>query len=146
MAGRLYDKAKEYAKYREKIDEAGGYKTSQEKLPIIVGYDEVRQKFIVGPFKIDYLRSYTKVGGEKLVFSGITGVKLYDQNGREIDKNTWTFEYDEATYWEYVDTMNQACAIYLGIGDVQVTLNGHSGKLKNFNWKNCSNSKFDDLL
>ena len=92
--------AKEYAKYREKIDEAGGYKTSQEKLPIIVGYDEVRQKFIVGPFKIDYLRSYTKVGGEKVVFSGITGVKLYDQNGREIDKNTWTFEYDEATKLE----------------------------------------------
>ena len=89
--------AKEYAKYREKVDKAGGYNPSQEKLSIMVGYDEVRQKFIVGPFKIDYLRSYTKVGGEKVVFSGITGVRLYDQNGKEINGNTWTFEYDKAT-------------------------------------------------
>ena len=63
----------------------------------MVGYDEVRQKFIVGPFKIDYIRSYTKVGGEKVVFSGITGVRLYDQNGKEINGDTWTFEYDKAT-------------------------------------------------
>ena len=89
--------AKEYAKYREKVDKAGGYNPSQEKLSIMVGYDEVRQKFIVGPFKIDYIRSYTKVGGEKVVFSGITGVRLYDQNGKEINGDTWTFEYDKAT-------------------------------------------------
>ena len=89
--------AKEYAKYRDKVDSRGGYNPSQEKLSIIVGYDEVRQKYIVGPFKVDYIRSYTKVGGEKVEFSGITGMKLYDQDGKEINGNTWRIEYDEAS-------------------------------------------------
>ena len=89
--------AKEYAKYRTKIDEQGGYKTSQNKLSIMVGYDEKSEKFIVGPFQIDYLRSYTKVGGKKVVFSGIKEVNLYDQNQQKIDGSTWEFVYDDTT-------------------------------------------------
>ncbi len=89
--------AKEYAKYRTKIDEQGGYKTSQKKLSIMVGYDEKSEKFIVGPFQIDYLRSYTKVGGQKVVFSGIKEVNLYDQNQQKIDGSTWEFVYDDTT-------------------------------------------------
>lgn len=103
---------------------------------------------IISPGKVAFMQDYKKGEAASVLDALVGGTENQATVDDFLSKpgKYYTFEYDEATYWEYVDTMNQACAIYLGIGDVQVTLNGHSGKLKNFNWKNCSNNKFDDLL
>ena len=101
--------AKEYAKFRKQIDGQGGYKTSQEKLDTVVGYNVESKKIIIGPYKVDYLRSYTEKGGEKIEFSGIKEIRIYDQNGNIIPSSTWNIEYDEnkklqnraETYEEY---------------------------------------------
>lgn len=53
--------------------------------------------FYYGPFKIDYSRNFSKSGTrEKVEFSGIEEMKIYDQNGKIIDKNTWRIVYDES--------------------------------------------------
>lgn len=54
----------------------------------------------------------------------------------------YSFEYDTKSYWDYVNTMNHACSIYLGIGDVNVTINGKSAKLSEYNWENAVNQNF----
>lgn len=58
----------------------------------------------------------------------------------------YTFEYDSTTYWQYVNTMNRACSIFLGIGDVVVTINGYSSKLSDFRWENATNKRFGTWL
>lgn len=58
----------------------------------------------------------------------------------------YTFEYDNSTYWEYVNTMNRASAIYLGIGDVKVTYNGYTKKLEDFKWEKACNNVFKSAL
>lgn len=54
----------------------------------------------------------------------------------------YSFEYDTKSYWDYVNTMNHACAIYLGIGDVKVSINGYSEKLADFLWEKATNQNF----
>ena len=58
----------------------------------------------------------------------------------------YTFEYAQAEYWSYVNAMNKACAVYLGIDDVNVNINGVSGTLGAFDWEKSSNNKFDSLM
>lgn len=58
----------------------------------------------------------------------------------------YSFTYDNANYWEYVNTMNMACSIMLGIGDVQITYNNYSAKIKNFKWENATNTKFKNIV
>ena len=88
---------------------------------------------IISPGKVAFMQDYKKGEAASVLDALVGGTENQATVDDFLSKpgKYYTFEYDEATYWEYVDTMNQACAIYLGIGDVQVTLNGHSGKLKN---------------
>lgn len=58
----------------------------------------------------------------------------------------YSFTYDNANYWEYVNTMNMASAIMLGIGDVKITYNGYTAKIKNFKWENATNKKFKNIV
>lgn len=58
----------------------------------------------------------------------------------------YTFEYDNANYWEYVNTMNMACAIMLGIGDVKITYNSYTDKIKDYKWEKATNTKFKNLI
>ena len=95
--------AKEYAKFRKQIDGQGGYKTSQEKLETVAGYNMESKKIIIGPYKIDYLRSYTEKGGEKIEFSGIKEIRIYDQDGNVIPSDTWKIVYDEKDKFDRPD-------------------------------------------
>lgn len=58
----------------------------------------------------------------------------------------YSFTYDNASYWDYVNTMNMASAIMLGIGDVEVTYNGYTSTLKNFYWEKATNTKFKNVV
>lgn len=116
----LYYEAKEYAKYRELLKTKGGFFTNQVTHNVKVGYNVENAQFIVGPFELNYVRSQTTITDEKgnkkkLDFSGIgvasgtkitnkNGIRIYDQNGKEIPQNTWTIEYDNKAQKEKTRT------------------------------------------
>lgn len=58
----------------------------------------------------------------------------------------YTFEYDANDYWDYVNTMNQACATYLGIQDVKIKINNYEAKLASFKWEKAVSSDFGSWL
>jgi hypothetical protein len=103
---------------------------------------------IMNPGKVVFMKDYD-AGSQTAIVDALAGNGtslgefLSDQD--KIGKY-YTFEYDFENYWKYVNTMNQTCATYLGIGDVTVDINGTSGKLSSFKWENACNSKFDSLL
>ena len=105
---------------------------------------------IMSPGKVSFMKSY-KDGQKTAILDALASSG--DGNSQTVigdflskPGKYYTFEYDQASYWEYVDAMNHACAVYLGIDDVEVSLNGKRGKLGSFHWKDCSNNKFDSLL
>lgn len=71
-------------------------------------------------------------------------------SGMDIDPNTvinnygkyYTFEFDSANYFRYVNTMCWIVAKYLGIDNVNVTIGAYSGKLGNMDWSKAQNSDF----
>lgn len=106
---------------------------------------------IISPGKVSFMQGYKD--GEKRGILDSLGAAAGNAGSETIigdflskPGKYYTFEYDEATYWEYVNTMNHACARYLGIQDVQVSLNGNKEALGSFHWERCSNNKFDSLL
>lgn len=103
---------------------------------------------MISPGKVDFMSSY-KTGEKKAVLD----VLLNDGDGAsdindflEKPGKYYTFAYDTENYWKYVNAANQASAIYLGIGDVEIDVNGVKAKAADFKWEKASNNKFDSLL
>lgn len=103
---------------------------------------------MMSPGKVDFMSSY-KTGEKKAVLD----VLLNDGEGAsdindflEKPGKYYTFAYDTENYWKYVNAANQASAIYLGIGDVEIDVNGVKAKAADFKWEKASNNKFDSLL
>ena len=103
---------------------------------------------MMSPGKVDFMSSY-KTGEKKAVLD----VLLNDGDGAsdindflEKPGKYYTFAYDTENYWKYVNAANQASAIYLGIGDVEIDVNGVKAKAADFKWEKASNNKFDSLL
>lgn len=102
---------------------------------------------MLSPGKVSFMSDYSN-GEKRAVFDALANKGSASQLNDFISKpgKYYTFEYDTAKYWTYVNTMNHACASYLGIGDVTVNINGVSGALSSFKWERACNSKFDSLL
>lgn len=103
---------------------------------------------MMSPGKVDFMSSY-KTGEKKAVLD----VLLNDGDGAsdindflEKPGKYYTFAYDTDNYWKYVNAANQASAIYLGIGDVKINVNGVTAKASDFKWEKAANNKFDSLL
>lgn len=103
---------------------------------------------MMSPGKVDFMSSY-KTGEKKAVLD----VLLNDGDGAsdindflEKPGKYYTFAYDTDNYWKYVNAANHASAIYLGIGDVEIDVNGVKAKAADFKWEKASNNKFDSLL
>lgn len=103
---------------------------------------------MMSPGKVDFMSSY-KTGEKKAVLD----VLLNDGDGAsdindflEKPGKYYTFAYDTENYWKYVNAANHASAIYLGIGDVEIDVNGVKAKAADFKWEKASNNKFDSLL
>lgn len=58
----------------------------------------------------------------------------------------YSFEYATEQYWKYVNGMNRACAIYLGIENVKVNINGYEQNLKDFRWENACTKNQDTWI
>lgn len=106
----LYYEAKEYEKFRELLEENGGFTVGEETHNVQVGYNLENKQYIIGPFEVEYIRSYSiindgKGNSKKVEFSGIgvpngisisseKAIRIYDQNGKLIDPDSWEIEYD----------------------------------------------------
>ena len=78
----------------------------------LVGYDETKQEYLVGPFNIDYERmvhipgdgTQNENAGEKdknlIIFNSITDAEVYGLNsaGEEVKINDWEFVYTDVDY------------------------------------------------
>lgn len=103
---------------------------------------------MISPGKVDFMSSY-KTGEKKAVLDVLLndGDSASDINDfLEKPGKYYTFAYDTENYWKYVNAANQASAIYLGIGDVEIDVNGVKAKAADFKWEKASNNKFDSLL
>ena len=104
---------------------------------------------ILSPGKVTFMKNSSTDTREKMI--DIIGNVL---NGADTELQSFitspgkyfSFDYDATTYWEYVNTMNRACAIFLGIGEVVVDINGYKSKLADFRWENATNKKFGSWL
>ena len=103
---------------------------------------------IMSPGKVDYMTNYD--GEKRSVLDALVATDSGDSTdiNRFISKpgKYYTFAYANNDYWAYVNSMNSACAAYLGIEDIEVNINGTTGALASFKWENACNSKFDTFL
>lgn len=102
---------------------------------------------MMSPGKVAFMKDYNKTDKKNVIEQLLSGgedstlSELLSKPGKY-----YTFEYDSVEYWKYVNSMNRTCATYLGIQDVEVSINGKRGTLGQFNWEDASNGKFDSLL
>lgn len=103
---------------------------------------------MMSPGKVDFMSSYKN--GEK---KAVLDVLLNDGDGAsdindflEKPGKYYSFAYDTDNYWKYVNAANRASAVYLGIGDVEINVNGVTAKASDFKWEKAANNKFDSLL
>lgn len=104
---------------------------------------------MLSPGKVDFMNKATS--GEKLaILDALVGSENNSDTklGDFIQKpgKYYTFAYDSENYWKYVNSMNNACAVYLGIQDVDININGVTGKAGSFHWEKATNDKFDSML
>lgn len=104
---------------------------------------------MMSPGKVSFMRSYSD--GEKsavldALAGAASGASTAINDFLKKPGKYYSFEYDSASYWQYVNTMNHACAAYLGIEDVVVNINGVEKALSEFKWEEATNNKFDSLL
>ena len=99
--------AKAFQEYKERVQKAGGFKGSYKFDLGTVSFDQKADQIIVGPLSIKYERGFAKIGNrEKVNFGGIKDIKIFDQNGKEVDKNIWKITYDA----EHKDTKKERLA------------------------------------
>ncbi len=98
QGGERNDLAKEadaFQDYKKKLKEAGGFKGSYKIDLSNTSYNETKDEIIVGPVSFKYVRGFAKIGNRaKVDFGGIKTMKLYDQDGKEIDQSIWKITYD----------------------------------------------------
>ena len=91
----LAEEAMAFQEYKQRVQNSGEFK-GQYKIDLsTVSFDETADEIIVGPLSVKYERGFAKIGSRpKVDFGGIKEIKLYDQDGREIDKSIWKITYD----------------------------------------------------
>ena len=91
----IAQEAKAFQEYKERLQKAGGFKGSYKFDLSTVSFDEKSDQIIVGPLSLKYERGFAKIGNrEKVNFGGIKDIKIFDQNGKEVDKSIWKITYD----------------------------------------------------
>ena len=104
---------------------------------------------MLSPGKVEFMKNATN--GEKLtVFDALLGSENDEDYKLSEFVNSpgkyYTFAYDTENYWKYVNAMNNACAVYLGIQDVEINVNGVTERAGDFHWQYATNNKFENFL
>ena len=104
---------------------------------------------MISPGQVDFMATYDE-GEKSAVYDALRNSNAMSQSTLNdfVSKpgKYYTFKYDDKTYWKYVNGMNRACAIYLGLGDLRVDIGTGKGALSGFKWENACNSAFNSLL
>lgn len=121
------------------------------------------------PGKPDFLPSFTKGDRNTIIQELVSKSAGLEAAEGQLDKllkkagRYYTFRFDYANYYKYVNQMLRYCAIVLGIGDVKhgnmgynktwnqagwgmATKAGYEAKLKNFRWEKAVNSKLKGFV
>lgn len=70
-------------------------------------------------------------------------------SGQSIDESLingtgryYSVQFDYSSYFQYVNVMMRVVAIYLGLGDEEITINGQTNKLREFDWSKVQDESF----
>lgn len=86
-----------YANFAIKNLFAGGFDhliKDKTHNPVAV-YNRDTGEYIIGPFKVDYNRASAKTSRGKSEFGLMTDMRIYDQNGAEINRGYWEIIWEE---------------------------------------------------
>ena len=77
----------------------GGYNNAiEDKTEVATGRYNLNSKtYILGPFKVDYIRDFIFTARGKAEFGLMVDMNIYDQNGNQIPRNYWTIIYSDDT-------------------------------------------------
>lgn len=111
---------------------------------------------MMSPGKVSFMQDFKNSEKLPVIDSLLKGVANTSNDAAE-DTNSlshflttsgkyYTFDYDEQQYWKYVNGMNRMCALYLGINDVEVDINGAKGNLSSFKWEDASNANMNTWM
>ena len=77
----------------------GGYNNAiEDKTEVATGRYNLNSKtYILGPFKVDYIRDFIYTARGKAEFGLMVDMNIYDQNGNQIPRNYWTIIYSDDT-------------------------------------------------
>lgn len=91
----LAQEAMAFQEYKQRLKASGGFSSTYKINVGDVSFDQTKDQIIAGPFALKYERGFAKIGNrEKQNFGGIQEIKLYDQDGKEINKSFWKITYD----------------------------------------------------
>lgn len=92
---------------------------------------------------MDDFNDTSKENVANALFGGVSNIdsSLIDGKGRY-----YSVEFDYSSYFDYVNVMMQTVAVYLGLGDTKITINGYTAKLCNFNWGKAQNEAFKSFF
>ena len=97
----LYTEATAFKNFRDNISlksSLRGYKyTIEDKTEVATGRYNLNSKtYILGPFKVDYIRDYIwSISRGKAEFGLMVDMNIYDQNENLIPRNYWTIIYSD---------------------------------------------------
>ena len=106
---------------------------------------------LMTPGKAAFMSSFSKKDRVNALVNGISSV-LGESDGTALSDvisgsgRYFTFEFDYAEYYKYVNGMLWAGAKFLGIEGVQVNIGGHKGKLSSFDWSQAVNTAFQNMI
>ena len=102
QASNLYVEAAGFATFTANAASRGGYGNAIKDLTDVATgrYNRQSKVYILGPFKVDYIRDFVYTARGKAEFGLMVDMNIYDQNGNVIPKNYWSYIYSDDTKQE----------------------------------------------
>ena len=101
-AANLFAEAVAFATFTANAASQGGYSNAIKDLTDVATgrYNRQSKVYILGPFKVDYIRDFVYTARGKAEFGLMVDMNIYDQNGNVIPKNYWSYIYSDDTKQE----------------------------------------------
>ena len=101
-AANLFAEAAGFATFTANAASHGGYGNAIKDLTDVATgrYNRQSKVYILGPFKVDYIRDFVYTARGKAEFGLMVDMNIYDQNGNVIPKNYWSYIYSDDTKQE----------------------------------------------
>ncbi|MDD3122022.1 MAG: hypothetical protein PHC62_00735 [Candidatus Izemoplasmatales bacterium] len=104
---------------------------------------------LMSPGKVDFMPDAKKseaVGIVSALADQKYGIKDDLSNVLSTNGRYYTFAFDYVEYYKYVNEMAAAGAVFLGIDDVVINMNGKKNKAGNFKWEESLGTDFGSYM